>query len=80
MRGKKKAGGASSKFQCTICKTSYKYASSLQLHMKESHDVRVTPKTEAGANMTNDKACVLTSRGGKTPQSDQVGKLSKRLL
>ena len=26
---------------------------------------RVTPKSEAGANMTNDKACVLTSRGAR---------------
>ena len=27
-------------FKCTFCKSSYKYASSLQLHMKESHNVR----------------------------------------
>ena len=47
MRGKKKAGGASSKFQCTICKTSYKYASSLQLHMKEFHSVNYTAKVDA---------------------------------
>ena len=68
--------GDSKPFRCTFCKSGYKYASSLQLHMKESHDVRVTPKTDSAANMTNDKACVLSSRGGQE-KKDQVCTLMK---
>ena len=46
-RRKKNHAGASSRFQCSICKTSYKYASSLQLHMKEFHSVNFTAREDA---------------------------------
>ena len=49
-------------FQCTDCSKSFKYASSLQLHLKKAHGIEF--KSEEGATaITNDMASTLAYTG-----------------